>query len=68
MDQIRLEMDQKGLKLVFLYRKCHFLAEILFAEHTLSKEKILNEANQGGCPTISGTLLRDASPQIIAVN
>ena len=57
MVQIRLEMDQKGLKLVFLYQKYLLLAEILFAEHTLSEEIILNEASLGGSPTISGTLI-----------
>ena len=56
MDQISLEMDLKGLKLVFFKQKYLVLAEILFAEHTFSKEIILNEASLGGSPTISGTL------------
>ena len=58
MDQIRLEMDQKGLKLLFLYQKYLFLAEILFAELTHLEEIILNEASLGGSPTISCTLYR----------
>ena len=56
MDQIRLKMDQKGIKLVFWYQKKLFLAEISFAEHALLEEIILNEASLGGSPTISGTL------------
>ena len=48
-------MDQEGLKLVFLYQIYPFLTEILFAEHMLSKEIILNEAGLGGSPTTSGT-------------
>ena len=55
MDQIRLEMDQNGLLLVFL-PKIPFLAKILFAEQTLSEEIILNKASLGGSPTISVTL------------
>ena len=57
MNQKRFEMDQKGLKLVFFKQKYLVLAEILFAEHMLSEEIILNEASLGGSPTISGTLL-----------
>ena len=61
MDQIRLEIGQNGLKLVFLYQKhlctktpkTPFLAEFLFAEHLLSGEKILNEASLGGSPQFS---------------
>ena len=49
-------MDQNGLKLVFLYQKYLFLADILFAEHTLPEKIILNEASLGGSPAISGTL------------
>ena len=56
MDYIKLEMDEKGLELVFLYQNIFFLAEILFAKHTLSDVIILNEASLGGSPTISGTL------------
>ena len=48
-----LEMDQRGLKWVFLCQKYLFLAKILFAEHTLSEEIILS---LGGSPTISATL------------
>ena len=36
--------------------KIPFFADILFAEHTLSEEIILNKASLGGSPTISGTL------------
>ena len=51
-------MDQKGLKFVFLYQKCLFWAGVLFAEHTLLEEIILNDSSLGGSPTISGTLYR----------
>ena len=51
-------MDKQGLKLVFLYQKYLLLAEILFAEHTLSEEIILNEASLEGSPAISGTLIQ----------
>ena len=36
--------------------KIPFFAEILFTEHTLLEENILNEASLGGSLTISGTL------------
>ena len=61
MDYIKLEMDEKGLELVFLYQNIFFLAEILFAKHTLSDVIILNEASLGGSPTISGTFIRTNS-------
>ena len=56
MNHIGPKMDQKRLKIVFLYN-CLF-AEILFAQHTLSEEIILNEVSLGGSPTISATLIR----------
>ena len=59
MDQIRLEMDPKGLKLVLLYQKYLLLAEILFGEQTLSEEIILNEVRLGGNPTINFALAKN---------
>ena len=50
-------MDKQGLKLVFLYQKYLLLAEILFAEHTLSEEIILNEVSLEGSFTINFALL-----------
>ena len=47
-------MDQTGLKMVSLCQKYLFLAEILFSEHTLSEDIILN----GGSPTINFALHR----------
>ena len=41
---------------MLLYQKYLFFAEILFAEHTLSEEIILNEVSLGGSPPIKGTL------------
>ena len=54
MNHIGPKMDQKRLKIVFLYN-CLF-AEILFAQHTLSEEIILNEVSLGGSPTINCAL------------
>ena len=53
MDQIRLEMDQKELKIP----KIPFFVEILSAEHMLLEEIILSKESLGGSPTISGTLV-----------
>ena len=58
MDYIKLEMDEKGLELVFLYQNIFFLAEILFAKHTLSELIILNEIGQEGSRTINFSLMR----------
>ena len=52
MDQIRLERDQKGLKISVFNQEYLFLTEILLGEHTLIEEIILNEARLGGSPTI----------------
>ena len=54
MNHIGPKMDQKRLKIVFLYN-CLF-AEILFAQHTLSEEIILNEVSLGGSPTVDFAL------------
>ena len=62
MDQTRLELYQKRAKIsVCFLPEMSFLVEILFAEHTLLGEIILNEASLGGGPTIFGTLGVSAS-------
>ena len=45
-------MDQKRAKNSVFVHKNTFFAEILFAEHTLSEEVILNEVSLRGSPTI----------------
>ena len=53
LDQPGLEMDQKVLKIVLFYQKY-----LLFLEHTLSEEIILNEIRFGGSPTINFALIQ----------
>ena len=55
MDQIGSKLGQKGLKKVFLYQR-YFFREILFAEHTLLEEIILNVVSLGGSPTVGFAL------------
>ena len=55
MDQIGPKVDPKGLEIVLLQENS-FFAEILFAEHTLSEDIILNEVSLGGSPTINFAL------------
>ena len=45
-------MDQKRAKNSVFVHKNTFFVEILFAEHTLSEEVILNEVSLRGSPTI----------------
>ena len=45
-------MDQKRAKNSVFVPKIPFFAEILFVEHTLSEEVILNEVSLRGSPTI----------------
>ena len=42
-----LKMDQRGLRIVFLYQIC-----LCLCGNTLSEEMILNEVSLGGSPTI----------------
>ena len=50
-------MDQNGLKLVFLYQKYLFLADILFAEHMLTDEIILSAVRLRGSTTSNFALV-----------
>ena len=56
MDQIDPKMDQKGQKIVVLSKKYLFFEDILFVEHTLSREIFMNEVRLGRSPTTSATL------------
>ena len=49
-------MDQKGLRIVFCTENT-FFSDILFAEHTLSEEIVLDEVSLGARPTTNFALL-----------
>ena len=56
MDQIGPKLDQKGLRIVFCTENT-FFSDILFAEHTLSEEIVLDEVSLGARPTTNFALL-----------
>ena len=59
-DQIGQNIDQKGLKIVFLYPpKNLFFEDILFAKHFFSEEIILSEISLRGSPAINFAPLQD---------
>ena len=55
-------MEQKGKNECFCTKNTFSFSEILFAEHMLQEEIILNEVSLGGRPTFSATL---ATPNLI---